>query len=198
MSRLAHRARADQRGLDQRGVALLEVLLVVAITGMLALPMLAWVVLGLRTGAETEDRSAATAARNLVTSYFVRDGASAATVTIAGADCAGGDAAGGEVLVTFTRPASTSSVAYTAVAVTAGSADADIWRRRCDAAGTLVEEHRVVTAAAVPAGGWAAAARCAPVPASPGDPCRGAVLDVPLAAGGNVRATVRLRIDVPR
>lgn len=180
---------------DERGVALVEALLVVAVTAILALPMLAWMITGLRAGAASEDRSVVTAARNQVTTYFARDGASAESVVVAGADCAGGRSGGGSVIVTMARPSESTSIVYVALGDAGGAVE--IWRRRCDGA-DLVDETPLTAGAVAPAGGWAAAATCVAGDGDPADPCASVTLDVPLAGGEHVRTTAYRRIGGPR
>lgn len=81
---------------DCGGFTLIEVLLVVAISGIIAIPILAWMVVGFRTEEVVQTNSAVAGATNELGIYFARDVSSASEVDLAKTNCAG--AAPGETV----------------------------------------------------------------------------------------------------
>lgn len=80
------RRRRRLRG--QHGFTMVEVLMTVAISSVIMVPLLAWMLLAFETQVEITDNSSETAARNLLASYLPTDVGSSATIDPAPADCA--------------------------------------------------------------------------------------------------------------
>ena len=74
--------RSSARG--QGGFTLMEMLLVVAISGIIAVPIFAWMVTAFRTQEVVQRTSKATNATNQLTQFFPRDLSSASFVTVGG------------------------------------------------------------------------------------------------------------------
>lgn len=167
--------RAARRG--QSGLSLVELLLVIAISVIIAGPLTAWMVLAVRAQGTARDELGNAAATGLLNHYFPRDIASAQLVAADPAvvsDCPGGGAASGEggvVKLQIIPAGSTKRVTY----VEADPSDGDptevrsLWRRECNADGTGLEAAEVFDGV-IPATTTAACTNVV-TPAPSGDLC---------------------------
>ncbi len=171
-----------RRHLPQDGYTLVEVLVGVAISLMILVPLTAWMVLAMRQQPATQDGLVRIASTGVLATYFPEDvavaGAAATDEAMAEAadvnweDCRNGGGAGGRRLLVLVRSGVTATkVVYTEAAATNdGAVDPtvrSIWRRECDASTGLGTTSAEVLEGVVPD---AAAATC-PVSAD-GVPCR--------------------------
>ncbi|MHB1139451.1 MAG: PKD domain-containing protein [Microthrixaceae bacterium] len=129
---------------DQRGVTLVETLLVVAVSSAILLPLFAWTLLTMQAQAEAKATNQDTFSLGLTNTYFPRDVANSKTAASSTApdgsarpdgelrDCVGGASAGGEVRLALVT-AGNRRIVYSL-------ADADpaepregrtLWRREC-------------------------------------------------------------------
>lgn len=125
----------------QSGMSLIEVLLVMLLTGMLLGPLTAWWILATRQQPVIADDSVRVASTALLSRYVVRDIAVAggaanapeltATVNFTFQDCRGGEGEGGRVVLVLVRGGleRLTKTVYTEVA---SGGTATIWRRSCD------------------------------------------------------------------
>lgn len=131
-------------------MTLIEVLLVVAMLGLLVAPITGWVLVSMKGDASTRTRNVDSASIGLLRSYFVRDVASAKAALAGsaanGADCPGGEgAAGAEPARTMLRlKASTSDVVVYNLIPGADGKTASIYRRECRA-GVLEGSSEIAT-----------------------------------------------------
>lgn len=171
----------------------MEVLLVVGISSMLMIPLLAWMLLGLKVNATVESSSLDIKGRNLLTAYLTRDGAAASSAAAGGTDCVGGDGAGGTVVLSLLLPGEAApSVVYSVVSDNGSTGS--VWRRQCVVGGPATGEAEVVDVVAVPAGGWAAAVVCAERAGRAGDTCGRIDVSFDTPRGQVVQAAVTRRI----
>lgn len=119
-------------------MTLIEVLLVVAMLGLVVAPITGWVLISMRQDGATRARNADSASIGLLRSYFVRDVASAKAVLAGaaanGADCTGGEGAATAPTQTMLRlrASETTFVVYNLVASADGES-ASVYRRECNA-----------------------------------------------------------------
>ena len=136
---------------DQRGVTLVELLVVVAVGALIAVPVAGWVIstLGHQDASQHLLRNAVGTGR--LAAAISRDVAGANQVSVNTAtDCSGGGGGeGGTVVMNLLPSSAPGQVVYTQAPSRGGSQFQSIWRRECDAAGDLVEAtelfERVVT-----------------------------------------------------
>lgn len=134
--------RAVLRRRGDGGAALLEVLLVLALTAMMLGPLTAWWVLAMRQRPVIADQSVQVAQTAFLNSYLPKDiavagsaandAAATADVAYTFEDCRGGSGAGGTVVVVLLRGGQDrlTKTAYTEV--TAADSTTELWRRTCD------------------------------------------------------------------
>lgn len=158
---------------SQGGMTLIEVLLVVAMLGLLVAPITGWVLVSMREDASTRTRNVDSASIGLLRTYFVRDVASAKGVLAGtaanGADCPGGEgAAGAEPARTMLRLRASAAgvVVYNLVPADDGKT-ASIYRRECTS-GVLAGSSEIATRID-PDGGLAVS--CSPRPDTPSTDC---------------------------
>lgn len=156
---------ASRRARDQAGLTLVEVLLTIAISGIISIPVLAWMVVGFKTERVVESSSELTRATNQINRLFARDISSAAQVTVGGADCAG-VASGATVVVSILNHDLTQRVVY--AGVVDGSAGRLV-RRTCPPTGAVVEDETLFDDIALPLSTNLVATPSA-APSRPGDP----------------------------
>lgn len=154
----ALRHRREGRGAGESGFTLIEVLLVVGITGLLLGPLLAWTVLVMRQQPVEQDGMIRTAQASLLRTHFAPD------VTSAGAaddysgppadnrwetwrqECIGGGGEDGRsVLVLLAQRGGLVKTIYSVAPARDGSDDMALWRDRCAAnTGELIDTTQVV------------------------------------------------------
>lgn len=137
-------AQGSARG--QGGFTLMEMLLVVAISGIIAVPIFAWMVTAFRTEEVVQRTSKATNATNQLTRFFPRDMSSASVVTVGGANCAGA-APGDFVAVSLLNHDLSRLVAYVG---TDAAGRGQLVRRTCTPAGPVIEETVIVENVGLP------------------------------------------------
>ena len=134
------RARRRAAAGDQRGVTLVELLVVVAVGGLLAVPVGGWVIstLGHQDASQHLLRNAVGSGR--LAAAFSRDVAGASSVTVdAAGDCdGGGPGSGGNVIMAMASSSAPGQVIYTEADSDGDGDFTSIWRRECDASGALV------------------------------------------------------------
>jgi hypothetical protein len=131
---------------SQRGVTVVELLVVIAVTGLLAVPVGAWVVstLGHQDASQHLLRNAVGTGR--LAAMFSRDVAEASEVHAddAAADClGGGGGAGGDVVMVVVPSSSAGRVVYTEARSEETPSQRSLWRRTCDDSGSLVSSSEV-------------------------------------------------------
>ena len=136
---------------SQAGFTLVEMLLVIAISGIIAIPVLAWMVTAFKTEAVVQRSSKATNASNQLSQFFPRDMSSAydgpSGVTIGGSNCAGAPATD-VVVVSILNHDLSQRVVYAAVETGAGTAQ--FVRRTCTPTGAADSESVLVEQVALP------------------------------------------------
>ena len=136
---------------DQRGVTLVELLVVVAVGALIAVPVAGWVIstIGHQDASQHLLRNAVGTGR--LAAALSKDVAGANSVEVAAAgDCdGGGGGSSGNVIMSVLPSSAPGQVVYTQAPSSGGSQYQSIWRRECDAAGDLVEAtelfERIVT-----------------------------------------------------
>lgn len=181
----------------EHGYTLLELIVVVAVSAMILVPLLAWTITGFRVEERAQVQSAETKASNLLSLNVGRDLAEAASVTRVASDCApSGAGSGGEVVLgTVSGGADPTTVVYSVVDV--GGGRGEVWRRRCRA-GSLLDASLLVEEAERPFGGWSTVVRCTPSPVAPADEdCWQVDLELRTPSGAAVEATGTRRVEGP-
>ena len=176
---------ARRRTGSQAGLTLVEVLLTIAISGIIAIPVLAWMVTGFKTEQVVKNASNMTRASNQLNQHFTRDMSSASLVTIAGSNCAAAPATD-TVLVSMLSHDMSKLVVYAGVT---GDAAGQLVRRVCPAAGGPVdEEQTLLENVALPLASNLTATP-ATIPSRPGDPAARVDLTVKARDGAVLRVT---------
>ena len=128
---------AGQR--DQSGATLIEVIMVVAISAVILVPLFSWVTLTLRQQPVLQDQMLRTAATGFLGSYLPRDVTIAGKASSTGAeawanDCPDGGPGKGSIrLVLVTGGTDLYKAVYTEAPSSDDPAQRSIWRRTCDA-----------------------------------------------------------------
>lgn len=134
---------------SQSGVAMIEAMLVLALTTVILVPVLGWMAVALSEQVRTNDRiddvSSVGAARLL----FSRDVASASSASLSGVDCIGGSGSGGTVKLSLVSSATPGkrTVYSEAPMVDDGEVSTStnsLWRRTCDATGSVLRSDQVI------------------------------------------------------
>jgi len=133
----------------QGGFTLIEMLLVIAISGIIAVPVLAWMVTAFKTEEVVQRTSKATNASNQLAQFFPRDMSSASNVTLgsSAANCAGAPATD-TVIASILNHDLSQQVVY--VAVESGSGAAQFVRRTCTPSGPSTSQSVLVEKVALP------------------------------------------------
>jgi prepilin-type N-terminal cleavage/methylation domain-containing protein len=133
---------AMQRERTERGVTLIEVLIVIAISALVIVPFLAWASLSLRQQTESSNSNSDTFGLGLANVAFPRDMADSLTGVSATQpngvarpagdlkDCQGGPGAGGDVRVALIT-SSRQRIVYSLVDSTERPGTKELWRRTC-------------------------------------------------------------------
>ncbi|MGB6057684.1 MAG: PKD domain-containing protein [Microthrixaceae bacterium] len=124
---------------SQSGFTLMEVLIAVAITSIILVPLLGWTMLSLRQQPIVGDNLVRTASTGLLGTYYPRDVSAAGEASKVGEDCAGGDGGNGSVrLVLLSGGTSATKIVYSeapsSVSDPSDGSGTSLWRRECDAA----------------------------------------------------------------
>jgi hypothetical protein len=168
----------------------------IVVASMVLVPLLAWMVSGIRIGERLEIASSATLDSNLLTAYLPRDVASSGTAAGGGADCPGGAGSGGTVLLRLTPAADPAgTIAYTAH--DDGSGISSIWRRACSG-GSITADDEILRDIRTPTGGWATAVTCAARVGVTADPCGRVTMRLTTSRGVLVEAVATRRVGGPR
>lgn len=174
--------RSAQR--SQAGFTLMEMLLVVAISGIIAIPIFAWMVVGFRTEQTVRESSAVAGATNQLGLDFARDISSASVVTVGGDNCAGAGA-GDSVAVSILNHDMSARIVY--VGVSDGQRGTLV-RRTCPPAGVVIDEQVVFDDAALPLATSIVATPSA-APIRPGDTTARVDLSITSRAGAKITVT---------
>lgn len=150
---------------SQTGFTLVEMLLVIAISGIIAVPVLAWMVTAFKTEVVVQRSSKATNASNQLSQFFPRDMSSASDVTIGGTNCAGAPATD-VVVVSMLNHDLSQRVVY--AAVDTGSGTARFVRRTCTPTGAADSESVLVEKVTLPIAN-SIRTTVATLPSRPGD-----------------------------
>lgn len=131
---------------SQRGVTIVELLVVVAVTGLLAVPVAAWVIstIGHQDASQHLLRNAVGTGRLGAT--FAQDVAEASEVFGSGydGDClGGGGGADGDVVMVVVPSSSTGRVVYKEARSAESTQHWSLWRRTCDDSGNLVSSDEL-------------------------------------------------------
>lgn len=175
----------------------MELLLVLAVSGLLVAPLLGWIVVSLKSQESVKERSSEATSTNVSTRYMTRDVARSSAVALGGTDCAGGTA-GGTVLFTVVRlrPSSVSAVSYAIVDGPRGHNR--LVRRECPTPGApITDEVRLADRLQVPSAGWASAVTCGDRTGRTGDTCGVVTLEVKFASGRPLHVVATRRIGGP-
>lgn len=140
--------------LGQAGYTLMELLLVIAITGIIFVPLMAWAGLAIRQQPVLQDGMLRTASAGLLGSYLPRDVKIAGKAAVNGngfdqtwasADCVGGAGANGSMqLVLITGGAVIEKVVYSTARSSDDPHQQSVWRRACTpATGALISSQEV-------------------------------------------------------
>lgn len=168
---MAEPARRMHQG--QGGFTMIEMLVVVALSGMIAIPVLAWTVVAFKTEATVDRTSRVTNATNMISQYLPRDVSGASVVsTVATNLCASPSE---QVIVWMFSRDQTQLIAYVGVPYAQGRAR--FVRRMCTPTGSRLTETVLVENIPTPvAMNLTAAALTAT--GQPGDPANAARVDV--------------------
>lgn len=135
---------------SQAGVTLLEVLLAVVLTAMIAVPVSAWTISTLRQQQAAEATLANAVSTGELNAVFTADVAAARSVAPTGGDCVGGggdDGAGGTVRMAMVAAGlEQARIVYSEArpaGASAGSTERSLWRRVCKPDGTLAAAAEV-------------------------------------------------------
>lgn len=169
---------------SQAGLTLMEVLLTVAISGIIAIPVLAWMVVGFRTERVVASASDTTRALNQLNLEFTRDMSSAAVVTLAGSNCAAASPSEA-VLVSILNHDLSELIVYVGVV---DGPHGQLVRRTCTPAGASTGSETVVEDVALPLSANLVAT-ASTLPSRPGDPAARVDLSVTDRDGSNFRVT---------
>lgn len=181
----------------ERGATLVEIMASLTIGVTVVVPLLAWMLLGLRTGADTEVVSGDARGRNLLGVYLSGDVAAAAAVVPGGTPCADDPDPGAEVLLTVAVGEGEPLAVYS-VGTAPGDPHPSVWRRVCLAAGASSSATRLVDAVVAPAAGWPAAVACGARAGFVDDPCGTVELAFSTPQDHVVRAGATRRVEAPR
>lgn len=139
---MSPRVDAGPRTRGQRGVSLVEVMLVVVLTGMLLGPLFAWWFVATRQQPVITEDAVAVASTALLSRQLVRDIAVAggaaeseartATLDFGFEDCRSGGGSAGRVLLVLVRTGQDQAT-RTVYTETTSDGTASLWRRTCDA-----------------------------------------------------------------
>ncbi len=136
-------------GSGQGGFTLMEMLLVIAISGIIAVPLLAWMVTAFKTEQVVQRTSKATNASNLLAQYFPSDMSTAANVALgsSASNCSGSPATD-VVVASILNHDLSQRVVY--IAVEDGSGGARFVRRTCAPTGPIDSQSVLVEKVALP------------------------------------------------
>lgn len=126
---------------NQRGVTMIEVLLVIAITGLIAAPVGAWAVATMRHQEQTANILRTAVGSGRLASSFSRDvGVASKVITQNPAgDCTGGGKGIGQVKLALESSTTGARIVYSEAPSDDSPSYVSIWRRACDAGGALAQ-----------------------------------------------------------
>lgn len=185
------------RDRSQAGATLLEVMTSLTIGFAVTVPLMAWIVLGLRTTADTEITSSQSRSRNLLGTYLVGDASSATAVSLGGARCSDDPDPASEVLLTV-QGAATRAVYTVSTADPERPSAVSVWRRVCDPASTTTSTTRLVDEVVIPAAGWPSVVTCTDRAGLTGDGCGIVAITFETPEGRVIRAAASRRVEGPR
>jgi len=173
----------------QGGFTLTEVLLTVAISTVIMVPLTAWMILAYRTQVDVTHNSARTAAGNLLGSYLPRDVGSAVVVDDIAGDCSPSPSPGDEPVLSMTAAGDGRRTTYLVRAGT-GNDGGVLIRRTCAGSGGAVDDIEIIERVASPASSSIVAACQGPCSARHGR----VDMTVQLVDGGSISATAFRRV----
>lgn len=184
---------------SQAGFTLFELLVVVAVGGIIAIPLMAWVVLGVKSEASNQVRSAESTAANLISRYLPPDVAASSAVTnVGGVDCTGGVRTGGTVVLSVVRVAASGSRVAVYTARTSTSGGHELVRRVCDTAGgPVTSETKLAAGLVTPPSGWSSIVVCGNRSGRVNDTCGQVSVSVRFTSGRSVSFSATRRAGEP-
>lgn len=142
------RRRGPWRARGVAGYTLVEVLMSVGLSAVIALPLLGWALLAVQQHPRSDSSLMRTNGAALLGNAFHRDVPAAVRVELAGTDCNGGESAGGTVAVSLVSggqdPVRTTYVELYDAEPISNQPESSIWRRRCTLGGALLDEDQMV------------------------------------------------------
>lgn len=146
--RAPHDGRAARRRRSGSGYTLVEVLMSVGLSSVIAVPLLGWALLAVQQQPRADASLTRTNGAALLGNAFARDVPAAVRVELAGSDCIGGESAGGVVAVALVSggvdPTRTTYVEKASQDPVSGDPESSLWRRRCTLGGALLSEDELV------------------------------------------------------
>lgn len=188
--------RRNPPGRSQSGFTLVEVLVVVAVTGLLVVPLAAWIALAARTSGDVQRSEADSAVVSLLSTYLGRDVSGASTVVRGGTGtCSSGS--GNERLVTITQGDASRALQRITYEIETDPRGGRLLRVVCPDGGA-VQVAEIVDRLEQPSGGWGELVRCAARPEISTTPCAEVEFRVPSRSGAPLRVSGVVRVGRPR
>ena len=178
---------------SQSGVTLIEVLITMAISLMVSIPLLAWMVVGFKTETVVNQTSVRSRSTNQLVAYFPRDIASSSQVVLGGPNCSS-PGPSETVSLSIVNGTSTRRTVYYVVPGASGT-EGSLRRRTCTVAGSQTDDIELVSGVVLPVA-TGAVATCSAIPSRHGDPCGRADLVVSTRKNGRVTVTGSRRIGL--
>lgn len=177
-----------REGRSQAGFTLVEVLITVAISLMVSIPLLAWMIVGFKTEAVVERTSARSQATNQLSAFFPRDISSSSLVNTSAPLNCGPDKPGERVIASILNGTLTKQISYVITPAAKGS-KGELVRRVCAVGGTTVEDTSILVYDLPDTSAASATVTCSQVATRPGDACGRAEISASLGSGPRVTAT---------
>ena len=182
----------------QGGYTLLEVVVVIGIVSVIMVPVLGWMLTGMRA-ADTAERSGDdTFSVSLVSAYFGRDVGSAWNTQSGGSDCAGGEGSAGQVIASMSRTNPTGEIRRSVYSVVSRAGRSSLYRRECGVSNATTAASELAFDIQRPAAGWGGMVRCTERPDLRIGPCTQMELTLIGRSGRPVTFSSIMRIGAPR